>query len=593
MPQNAAHRMHRADHAIADFQGGIGVADNLHLNGKQASRWEAVLEATRQGVWEYDARNGTIHHSALWMALLGYAQEDTDCDLETWLERIHPDDVGRVRAEMQRLMAGEMRFYDSVHRIRRKDGSYLWTQDRGQVVERDEDGKPLQVLGTKVEASKRQLFREQLDQLAENVPGMLYQYQLDPDGSSHFPYASIGTHAVFGVSPEQLQADASLVFSRVHPDDLPGIKSIFHPTRQVTAWKSEFRVLLPGRDLRWLSGYAKPQRLESGAILWHGYIRDITNDKQRALKHQETERLLQHLMNEMPMGLSLVDASGRIYFRNRRFHEYFSFLDGVEPTLTNWWQRAYPDPAYRNQVISDWIDNVDEAARHGTEIQRKNYRVTIHDGTERIMAIGGLAFGDHFMATFEDRTEQTAHSELLRKMAYIDGLTGIANRRHFDEDLLVEWRRCQRSETPLSLLMIDIDHFKAFNDRYGHQRGDQCLQTVATALRARLDRAQDLVARYGGEEFVCLLPECDPSGAKRVAEALALAVQDLSIENRDSPVTGMLTVSIGIATHVPDDASTPEALLMRADANLYRAKQAGRNRVDDGTDMAANAQTPP
>lgn len=581
--------MHRAGTENA-ASGRLGLADDLHLSDEKIPCWQAVLEATRQSAWEYDARTGIIYHAPLWRALLGYAEEDIGNDLEDWLARIHPDDGDRVRAEMRQHMSGEIPFYDSVHRIRCKDGSYLWVQDRGQVVERDADGNPLRILGTKMEASKRQLFQEQLDQLAENVPGMLYQYQLDPDGSSHFPYASIGTHAIFGVTPEQLQADASLVFSRIHPDDLPGIKSIFHPTRQVTAWKSEFRVTLPGRDMRWLSGYAKPQRLESGAILWHGYIRDITSDKQRALKHQETERLLQHLMNEMPMGLSLVDANERIYFRNRRFHQYFSFLDGVEPTLAHWWQMAYPDPAYRAQVMSDWTINVAEAARHGTEIQRKEYRMTMRDGSQRIMAIGGLTFGDHFMATFEDRTEQTAHSELLLKMVYIDGLTGIANRRHFDETFQLEWRRCQRSGKPLSLLMIDIDYFKAYNDRYGHLQGDQCLQTVATALRARLDRAQDLVARYGGEEFVCLLPECELSGANRVAQALALTVQDLSIENHDSPVTGMLTVSIGVATQMADDASTPEALLARADANLYRAKQAGRNRLDDGTNKAASTQ---
>ncbi|MDI1254100.1 GGDEF domain-containing protein [Thermomonas sp.] len=567
------------------------MADDLHLSDEKTPRWEAVLQATRQSAWEYDACTGMIYHSPLWKALLGYAEEDIGNDLEEWIARIHPDDVDRVRTEMRQHLSGEFPFYDSVHRIRRKDGSYLWIQDRGQVMERDADGNPLRILGTRMEASKRQLFQEQLDQLAENVPGMLYQYQLNPDGSSHFPYASIGTYAIFGVSPEQLQANASLVFSRIHPDDLPGIKSIFQPTRQITAWKAEFRVTLPERGMRWLSGYAKPQRLESGAILWHGYIRDITSDKQRALKHQETERLLQHLMNEMPMGLSLVDASGHIYFRNRRFHKYFSFLDGKEPTLTNWWQMAYPDSAYRAQVISDWNYNIAEAARHGTEIQRKDYRMTMRDGTQRIMAIGGLAFGDHFMATFEDRTEQTAHSEQLLKMAYIDGLTGIANRRHFDETLQTEWRRCQRSGKSLSLLMIDIDYFKAYNDRYGHLHGDQCLQTVATALRARLDRAQDLVARFGGEEFICLLPECDLSGANRVAQALSLTVQELMIENHDSPVSRTLTISIGVATQMADDESTPEALLARADVNLYRAKQAGRNRVDDGTDVAADAKT--
>lgn len=569
----------------------MGLADDLHFSDEKISRWQAVLEATQQAVWEFDARTGTVYHSPMWKTMLGYAEEDLGNDIEEWLARVHPDDVVRVRAEMRRHLDGEIPFYESVHRIRRKDGTYHWTQDRGQVVERDADGKPLLILGTKMEASQRQLFQEQLDQLADNVPGMLYQYQVNPDGSSHFPYASTGSHAIYGLSPEVLRTDAAQAFARIHPEDRAGILATFSPGRPLASFKAEYRVNLPGHGERWLSGYAKPQRLENGAILWHGYIQDITTNKQRALKLQDTERLLQRLMNEMPIGLSLVDGSGHIYFRNRRHQEYFSFLDCTDPTLANWWQLAYPDPDYRAQVIRDWEANVAEAAAQGTEIPRKDYRVTMRDGSQRVMAIGGLSFGDHYMATFEDRTEQIAHSELLLKMAYIDGLTGIANRRHFDENLQIEWRRCHRSGKPLSLLMIDIDHFKAYNDRYGHLRGDECLQAVAAALRNRLDRAQDLVARFGGEEFVCLLPECDASGAKRVALALLHAVQEMAIENLDSPIADTLTISIGAATQLTDDASPPNALLARADANLYRAKQAGRNRVEDGTDAGTEAQT--
>ena len=198
------------------------------------------------------------------------------------------------------------------------------------------------------------------------------------------------------------------------------------------------------------------------------------------------------------------------------------------------------------------------------------------------MAIGGLVFGNHFMATFEDRTEQIQHTALLQEMAYVDGLTGIANRRHFDESLHIEWRRCLRNGKPISLVMIDIDHFKHYNDEYGHLQGDTCLQAVAAALRDGLGRAQDLVARYGGEEFVCLLPECSLTGARQVAEHLAAAVRALALEHHASPVSDIVTISIGIATTTPDHHNAPDVLLASADANLYRAKQAGRNRVDAG-----------
>jgi diguanylate cyclase (GGDEF)-like protein len=169
--------------------------------------------------------------------------------------------------------------------------------------------------------------------------------------------------------------------------------------------------------------------------------------------------------------------------------------------------------------------------------------------------------------------------DLLRTMAFIDGLTGVANRRRFDEALQAEWRRCRRSASPLALIMIDIDHFKNFNDHYGHQAGDTCLQTVAATLQGLLSRSHDLVARYGGEEFVCLLPECDLAASQTEAEKLRVAVTRLNIPHEISPTASMVTISLGIASAVPSGDCTPEYLLAAADSALYAAKSAGRNRV--------------
>jgi len=170
-------------------------------------------------------------------------------------------------------------------------------------------------------------------------------------------------------------------------------------------------------------------------------------------------------------------------------------------------------------------------------------------------------------------------ADLLRSLVFIDGLTGVANRRRFDEALDAEWRRSQRSGAPLTLLMIDIDHFKAYNDRYGHQAGDACLQAVATALKTRLNRAYDLVARYGGEEFACLMPDCDhPAGALK-AEELRASVEDLAIAHDDSPTADRVTLSIGSAVMCPERSSEAGMLLSAADMALYEAKSRGRNQV--------------
>jgi len=167
---------------------------------------------------------------------------------------------------------------------------------------------------------------------------------------------------------------------------------------------------------------------------------------------------------------------------------------------------------------------------------------------------------------------------VLRSQTFADSLTGIANRRHFDVAIDREHRRARRSGQPLSLLMIDIDHFKPYNDHYGHQKGDQCLIRVAAAMAAILKRPCDLMARYGGEEFGIILPDTDLPQAQRVAEALRSAVQELAIPHGRHSNSQHVTVSIGIATLDLDTQHDIEMLIGAADRALYQAKHAGRNR---------------
>ena len=169
-------------------------------------------------------------------------------------------------------------------------------------------------------------------------------------------------------------------------------------------------------------------------------------------------------------------------------------------------------------------------------------------------------------------------ADLLRQLAWLDGLTGIPNRRHFDDRLDAEWRRCARLGSPLSVVAIDIDHFKLFNDTYGHQAGDEVLRSVAQAASACVSRPGDVLARTGGEEFICLLPHAQREGATAVAERIRQAVGALEIPHTGSDI-GRVTVSLGVASVHPDQADTSADLLRAADRALYRAKADGRDRV--------------
>lgn len=178
------------------------------------------------------------------------------------------------------------------------------------------------------------------------------------------------------------------------------------------------------------------------------------------------------------------------------------------------------------------------------------------------------------------RTQLTVkrQADAMRELTLTDALTGVANRRHFNDTLELEWRRCARSGMPLAAIMIDIDHFKHYNDAYGHQAGDLCLQKVAAAMKKCASRPQDLLARYGGEEFILLLPQEGLAGATAVARRILDEVDALALPHEASPTSSVVSVSMGVAAIEPGESAGADLLIRSADEQLYRAKQHGRNR---------------
>lgn len=184
-------------------------------------------------------------------------------------------------------------------------------------------------------------------------------------------------------------------------------------------------------------------------------------------------------------------------------------------------------------------------------------------------------------ARVKNHLELKRHRDILSNLSSLDGLTGISNRRRFDEFLQQEWRRARRNQESLGLIFADIDAFKAYNDNYGHGAGDECLKQVARAMLDSVSRASDLIARYGGEEFVCILPQTEIVGTIAVAERLREHIERLHLPHEFSPVSPWVTMSLGVAAQIPhlQQDEPVENLLRAADQQLYMAKQAGRNCV--------------
>jgi diguanylate cyclase (GGDEF)-like protein/PAS domain S-box-containing protein len=194
----------------------------------------------------------------------------------------------------------------------------------------------------------------------------------------------------------------------------------------------------------------------------------------------------------------------------------------------------------------------------------------IHDEDGKLIAV---------VETLRDMTDQKRAENALKTLASVDGLTGVANRRSFDQTLAMEWSRAERTRKPVSLLLADVDHFKLYNDLHGHQKGDECLRAIAAVLGGNGRRPADLPARYGGEEFAVILPETDQDGARGVAERLREVVENLRLAHGAHAAGPCVTLSIGIATQIPDEGLNSDSLLRQADEALYVAKHCGRNRV--------------
>lgn len=204
-------------------------------------------------------------------------------------------------------------------------------------------------------------------------------------------------------------------------------------------------------------------------------------------------------------------------------------------------------------------------------------RAVAMGGAIVLLAVGYLLLAQLLASELKRRAKVEAE---LRTLSHVDALTTLANRRHFDEVLETEWNRALREKSRLSVLFVDVDYFKQFNDRYGHERGDNALRSVALALKQSVKRPADLVARYGGEEFALVLPDTDAAGALAIAHRVLTSVEALQIFNEASEHK-VVSVSIGTATTGGDrEHSSPTALLTAADAALYRAKRNGRNRIE-------------
>jgi diguanylate cyclase (GGDEF)-like protein/PAS domain S-box-containing protein len=289
---------------------------------------------------------------------------------------------------------------------------------------------------------------------------------------------------------------------------------------------------------------------------------------------QEGLRLADMVVSHTGEGVLVLDPQLRVLSTNPGFvritgREPASVLGEVPPLFDDD-AEALKQVRTRLQADAHWDGTL--WARRGT-----GDRFPLDASIDRVQDAQGRV--RNYVMVFRDVTEQKLLEDRLRELSATDGLTLLANRRSFDEQLERQWHQATRHGEPVSLVMIDIDHFKSYNDLYGHGAGDKCLQQVATALAAGVRREGALVARYGGEEFAVILPRTDAATAQEIAEGLRRRVEALGIAHSGAPTSSRITISVGISTRTPPQTHDFEDLMQSADDALYKAKEGGRNGV--------------
>jgi len=338
---------------------------------------------------------------------------------------------------------------------------------------------------------------------------------------------------------------------------------------------------------RYMLASKVPVRDKAGRVIGlAGVTRDITERTALERELRESKNLLSYAMAGMSDGFAMFDKKGFLIFCNEQYREAFPLSSDVRVPgahITDILRRS-AETRERLDVPADGVEDWVKAAsanlhrNREEEVQLLNgdwrsIRTRLAENGSAIVAVSDIT------ATKQAEIALRISAEQLRNLAETDGLTGIVNRRAFDEALTSELARSARNRTPLSLMMIDIDRFKAYNDTYGHPAGDQCLRVVSKCLLRSAKRPVDIVARYGGEEFVVLLPDIDEKGAKIVAEQFAQYLSEENIPHAASEF-GKVTACIGISCERGRlHRSEPSRLLSTADAALYDAKAQGRNRI--------------
>lgn len=582
------------------------------------------------GSWEWNPATNAVTWSDALFRLFGFRPQEFAPTLDDYVALIHPDDRDWVMQTVNQTLEEKGSFNYS-HRIVRPDGMVRILHARGETVT-DETGSVINMIGTAQDITERRKLEEALQeseerfrQLAENIEAVFWLYDLR---EMEFLYVSPAYEIMWGRSRKAVYGNWLAFLKAVHPEDREHVRKMIQHNQLE---ENKYRIVRPDESIRWVRSRTFAVRDASDEIYrLVGIAEDITERKRYEQQLQQANVTLDRSVKELERRnreIGLLGDLTEMLQSCAKEAEAYEIIGRYVPRLFPASSGAlYIISASRNiiEVVAEWGESTSDGGVHAPNecwaLRRGRPYLVTDPATEIVcrhvdesspgqtlcvpMMAQGEALGilhvshlgevvrrrqtaerplaalKHMSVTLADHIALSVSNLKLRQrlqdQALRDPLTGLFNRRYMEESFERELRRAEHHASPLGVIMIDLDHFKKFNDMHGHAAGDAVLRKMGAFLRT-YSRGEDIACRYGGEEFTLIFPDAALDDTRRRAEELRRAFKHLDVQYRDQTL-GTVTLSLGTAAY-PDHGGTIDQLLRAADTALYRAKAQGRDRV--------------
>jgi diguanylate cyclase (GGDEF)-like protein/PAS domain S-box-containing protein len=559
-------------------------------------RWKFAVDGNGDGLWDWNLKTDEVYFSSQWKRMLGFEDDEIANNISEWKNRIHPDDLEDVYADIERYFHGETTSYINEHRVLCKDGSYKWIRDRGIIVGFTQNNEPLRMIGTHTDISPQKELEFQIIQernfvktIIDNANSIIAVIQSDGTMSLLNHYAEKFT----GYTQVQT-ASEPFFWKRFLPSEVqPKVLTIIEEAKKgniVTNYRNEW-VAKDGtaRMFEWSNALVNKEDGSLDYIFTIGI--DINERYEIQQKLHESNELNEKLLEEIKVqknrfelavegtldGLWDWNMQTNEMFFSSRFATMLGYSEDELPnTVEAWSSLLHPDDvdgAFK--IVNRYL------AQQGKGTYENTFRMRTKDGNWRWITGRGKAQFDsdgkplRFVGFNTDISEQIAHQQQLEFMAKHDTLTKLPNRFLFSELLGLAMRNVKRNKEHLALLFVDLDGFKTINDTFGHRAGDELLCVVAQRMED-IVRENDIVARIGGDEFIIVINNLKNTNEfLPVIERLLKGLSEDVVYEKDIL---KISASIGISLYPQEQDISNEVLLHQADEAMYEAKMAGKNK---------------